>query len=127
MSLQDVLNGQEPQWAPVASGGSEDGEYTSEMLKPEVGDTVVGTYMGATSHLSKFPNPKTGQKDKYNQLIKIKRLDGSDAVLWAKGNLWFQMQNVPEGTLVKLERIPDEETKQGFTVQTWLVFQASNA
>lgn len=126
MSLNDVL-GNEPSWAPLEKpAASEDGEYTSEMLKPEVGEQVVGTYMGDSEFLSKFPNPKTGRKDKYNHLLKIKRLDGTDAVMWAKGNLWFQMQNVSEGTVIKLERLPDEETRDGYTVQTWLVFTASS-
>lgn len=123
MSLKDVL-GTEPTWSQVDTG-SGDSEGGSDMLAPEVGDTVIGTYMGHSSHLSKFPNPKTGQKDKYNELLKFKLVDGGDAVLWAKGNLWYQMKNVAEGTLVKLERLPDEESKQGFTVQTYVVFTAS--
>ena len=119
MTLQDVLGGQEPQWQAVEAGGSAD----NDMLKPEVGDTVVGTYMGYTEHKSNFPGPDGSAK--FNKLLKIKRLDGTDAVLWNKGNLWYQMQNVAEGTLVKLERFPDEKSKQGFTVQNWGVFTAS--
>lgn len=130
MSLQDVLNGNEPNWTALPTGASEDGEYSSEMIEVNgpVDDPrtyVVGTYMGSTEHLSKFPNPKTGQKDKYNRLLKFKRLDGTDAVMWAKGNLWSQMKNVAEGTLVKIDRLPNEETKDGYTVTTWIVFQAS--
>lgn len=121
MTLKDIL-GKEPTWNQVETS-SEDGG--SDMLKPEVGDTVVGTYMGFTEHLSNFPNPKTGKKDKYNQLLKIKQVDGQDAVLWAKGNLWYQMKNVAEGTLVKIERLPDEKSKDGFTVTTWVVFTAA--
>ncbi len=129
MSLKDIIGTEEPQWAPVATG-SEDGEYTSEMIEvnakvDDVRTYVVGTYMGHSEHLSKFPNPKTGQKDKVNQLLKFKRLDGTDAVMWAKGNLWSQMRNVPEGTLVKIDRLPNEETKDGYNVSTWIVFQAS--
>ena len=123
MTLNDVLGGKDPQWAPVATP-QEDGEGP-ERLDPEVGDTVVGTYMGDKEFLSKFPNPKTGMKDKINHLLRFKLIDGTDATFFAKGNLWYQMQNVAEGTLVKLERIPDEETKDGYKVQTWLVFTAS--
>lgn len=123
MSLNDVLGGAEPQWAPIQTEQAE-GEGP-ERLDPQVGDTVVGTYMGDTEFLSKFPNPKTGLKDKINHLLRFKLLDGNDATFFAKGNLWYQLQNVPEGTLVKLERFPDEQTKQGYTVQTWAVFVAS--
>lgn len=122
MTLQDVL-GKEPQWQQVATGGGEDNEFVR--LDPQVGDTVVGTYMGDKEFLSKFPNPKTGAKDKINHLLLFKLLDGSDASFFAKGNLWYQMQNVAAGTLVKLERFPDEESKAGFTVQSWAVFTAS--
>jgi hypothetical protein len=122
MGLSDIL-GQEPTWNQVQTGSDSDG--ASDMLTPDVGDTVIGTYMGSSEHLSKFPNSKTGKMDKYNQLLKFKLVDGSDAVLWAKGNLWYQMKDVEEGTLVKLERLPDEKSKQGFTVSTWVVFTAS--
>lgn len=123
MTLQDVLGGAEPQWQQVQTP-QEDGEGP-ERLDPQVGDTVVGTYMGDKEFLSKYPNPKTGAKDKINHLLTFKLLDGRDASFFAKGNLWYQMQNVAPGTLVKLERFPDEESKQGYTVQTWAVFTAS--
>src|ERR1700746_1775121 len=124
MSLNDVLNGQEPQWNQVQTGSAE-GEGP-ERLDPKVGDQIVGTYMGDKEFLSKFPNPKTGAKDKINHLLLFKLLDGTDASFFAKGNLWYQMQNVSAGTLVKLERFPDEESKAGFTVQSWAVFTASS-
>lgn len=119
--LTDIL-GAEPTWNQVETGGdSED----FVRLDPQVGDTVVGTYMGDKEFVSKFPNPKTGMKDKVNHLLLIKLIDGKDASFFAKGNLWYQMQNVASGTLVKLERFPDEETKDGFKTQTWAVFTAS--
>lgn len=124
MTLQDVLGGAEPNWNQVQTAPAEDGEGL-DRLDPQVGDTVVGTYMGDKEFVSKFPNPKTGVKDKINHLLLFKMLDGRDASFFAKGNLWYQMQNVSAGTLVKLERFPDEESKQGYTVQTWAVFTAS--
>lgn len=127
MGLQDVLNGAEPNWNQVETT-NEGGDSDMIEVDGKVDDPrtyVTGTYMGHTSHLSKFPNPKTGQKDKYTQLLKFKRLDGTDAVMWAKGNLWYQMKDVPEGTLVKVERLPNETTKDGYNVTSWVVFTAS--
>lgn len=119
MGLQDIIGG-EPQWEQVQAPAA--GE--NDMLKPEVGDTVVGTYMGFSEHQSNFPGPDGTRP--MNKLFKITQLDGSDAVLWNKGNLWYQLQAVSEGTLVKLERFPDEKSKKGFTVQNWAVFTASS-
>lgn len=124
MSLQDVLDGKDPQWQQVQPEPQEEGEGP-ERLDPQVGDQIVGTYMGDKEFVSKFPNPKTGLKDKINHLLLFKLLDGRDASFFAKGNLWYQLKNVAAGTLVKLERFPDEETKDGYKVQTWAVFTAS--
>lgn len=120
MALKDIIGQDEPQWEQVAPASTEGG---SEMLKPEVGDEIVGTFMGYTEHQSNFPGPD-GQRP-MNKLFKIKQLDGADVVLWNKGNLWYQLQSVPSGTLVKLERFPDEKSKKGFTVQNWGVFTAA--
>lgn len=119
MGLKDII-GQEPQWQQVETPAQ--GE--NDMLKPEVGDQIVGTYMGYTEHQSNFPGADGVRP--MNKLFKLKGLDGADLVLWNKGNLWYQLQAVGEGTLVKLERFPDEKSKKGFTVQNWAVFTAAS-
>lgn len=122
MSLKDVL-GAEPTWTAVDTT-TDDGEGP-ERLNLAIGDMLVGTYMGDKEFISKYRNAKTGQFDKINHLLLFRMLDGTDASFFAKGNLWYQMQNVSAGTLVKIERLPDETMKDGNPVTTWLVFTAS--
>ncbi len=122
MSLKDVL-GSEPKWEQVQTGG--DGEQ-AERIEPAVGDVLIGTLTGAFPVTSKFPDPKNPGQKKINTLYKITGIDGKDVVFFGKGNLSYQLKSVADGTLVRLERLPDEESKDGWTVQNWAVFTAAS-
>lgn len=112
-SLEDVLGNTE--WKQVNPGGDGGGDA----VDLNIGESLVGTFNGSSEHPSKF-NP-----EKPSVLLKLTRPDGSKAVLWAKGNLGYQMAEVKPGQLVKIERLPDETTKKGFTVKTFVVFTAA--
>lgn len=91
----------------------------SNVVKLEVGDEFIGTYVKFTEHPSQL-NP-----DKTSKLFFFTKPNGDEAVIWGKGNLAWGMSAVPAGALVKIVREADEKPEGSkFISSTFKVYVA---
>lgn len=110
-TLSDIASGA---WKPVTGG-------ESNTIKAEVGDVIIGTFVKAFPVKSNFSSePGTGY-----ELSNVKVNDQFEAMpsaaLFKRGNLGYYMSAVQPGDEVRIERLPDDELKNGFMSTSWSV------
>ena len=109
--INDIAQGKAKRQLGSGSSGSDD----SPVVKPEVGQELVGTFEDAAEYRSKF-NP-----DKTVSYYRFTAPDGSKFTLRSHGDLADSMAEAEKGMLLSIERGPDKKTKAGYNFAQYFV------
>lgn len=105
MSIKDIAQGKTRK--PLGNSGGSDGS-DSPVVKPAVGDELVGTFEGSATFPSKFDASKTVSYYRFTAP------DGEKFTLRSHGDLADSMEEAEVGMLLSIERFPDKQTKAGY-------------
>ena len=111
MSLKDIAQGKTKK--ALGSGSSDTSD--SPVVKPEVGEELVGTFEGASEYTSKF------NADKMVSYYRFTAPDGTKFTLRSHGDLADSMGEAEKGMLLSIERGPDKKTKAGYNFAQYFV------
>jgi len=115
MSLKDIAQGREKR--PLGGGNSDAGD--SPVVKPEVGEELVGTFEGSAEYPSKYKSADGSTKTV--SYYRFTADDGSKFTLRSHGDLGDSMESAEPGMLLSVERGPDKQTKSGFNFAQYFV------